>query len=50
MMPGFLFDSHALLTFFQNEKGAGTALEFLKKTKNNGIEPLICVVNFISMI
>ena len=44
-MPGFLFDSHALLAFFQNERGAGTVLEFLKKTKNNGIEPLICVIN-----
>ena len=44
-MPGFLFDSYALLAFFQSEKGAGTVLEFLKKTKNNGIEPLICVIN-----
>jgi predicted nucleic acid-binding protein len=44
-MPGFLFDSHALLAFFQNERGAETVLEFLKKTNNNGIEPLICVIN-----
>jgi len=46
-MPGFLFDSHALLAFFQGEKGAETVLdlEFLKKTKSNGIEPLICVIN-----
>ena len=44
-MPGFLFDSYALLAFFQGERGAETVLEFLKKTKNNGIEPLICVIN-----
>ncbi len=44
-MPGFLFDSYALLAFFQNERGAETVLEFLKKTKNNSIEPLICVIN-----
>jgi ribonuclease VapC len=45
MMPGFLFDSHALLAFFQGEKGAEAVMEFLKKTNNNGIEPLICVIN-----
>ena len=37
MMPGFLFDSHALLAFFQNERGAETVLEFLKRTKNNAM-------------
>ena len=44
-MPGFLFDSYALLAFFQGERGAETVLEFLKKSKNNRIEPLICVIN-----
>ena len=44
-MPGFLFDSHALLAFFQGEKGADVVMEFLKNTKKNGIEPLICVIN-----
>ena len=44
-MPGFLFDSYALLAFFQNERGAQTVLEFLKETKKNSIEPLICVIN-----
>jgi ribonuclease VapC len=44
-MPGFLFDSYALLAFFQNERGAETVLEFLKETKNSSIEPLICVIN-----
>jgi ribonuclease VapC len=44
-MPGFLFDSHALLAFFQGERGAETVLEFLKITKNDGIEPLICAIN-----
>jgi ribonuclease VapC len=45
MIPGFLFDSHALLAFFQGGKGAAAVLEFLKKTNNSGIEPLICVIN-----
>ena len=44
-MPGFLFDSYALLAFFQGEKGAEVVLKFLKKTNKNGIEPLICVIN-----
>ena len=44
-MPGFLFDSHGLLTFFQNERGAKTVLKFLKETRNNRIEPLICAIN-----
>jgi ribonuclease VapC len=44
-MPGYLFDSHALLAFFQNEKGAKTVLKFLKETRENNIEPLICAIN-----
>jgi ribonuclease VapC len=44
-MPEFLFDSLALLAFFQNEKGAEKVLKFLKETKNNRIEPLISVIN-----
>ena len=44
-MPIFLFDSHALLAFFQNERGAEAVLKFLKKTRDNRIEPLICVIN-----
>ena len=44
-MPGFLFDSHALLVFFQGESGAETVLEFLKKSNDNRIDPLICVIN-----
>ena len=44
-MPGFLFDSYALLAFFQNERGAQTVLKFLKETKSSSIEPLICIIN-----
>ena len=44
-MPGFIFDSYALLAFFQNESGAETVLEFIKKSKENSVEPLICVIN-----
>ena len=32
MMPPYLFDSHALLAFFQNEKGAEVVARILKKT------------------
>ena len=39
------FDSYALLAFFQKERGAETVLKFLKESKNNSIEPLICVIN-----
>ncbi len=35
-MPGFLFDSHALLAFFQGERGAETVLKFLKETNSKG--------------
>ena len=45
MKSGILFDSHALLAFFQNEKGADKVLEFLKTTQNNRIKPLICIIN-----
>jgi len=45
MKSGILFDSHALMAFFQNERGSETVLKFLKKTKNNKIAPLICVIN-----
>jgi len=44
-MPAFIFDSYALLTFFQNESGAETVLEFIKESKENNVEPLICVIN-----
>ena len=44
-MPAFLFDSYALLAFFQNESGAETVLELLNQSKENNVEPLICVIN-----
>jgi ribonuclease VapC len=44
-MPGFLFDSYALLAFFQNENGAETVLKFIEESKENRLEPLICAIN-----
>jgi predicted nucleic acid-binding protein len=45
MMPPYLFDSHALLAFFQNEKGADVVARILKKALKKHIERLICVIN-----
>lgn len=45
-MPRFLFDSHALLAFLQNEKRAKSVLKFLKETKKNKIDPIICMFDF----
>jgi predicted nucleic acid-binding protein len=45
MMPPYLFDSHALLAFFQNEKGADEVARILKKALKKNIERLICVIN-----
>jgi ribonuclease VapC len=49
-MIKYLFDSHALLAFFQNERGAQKVLKFLKETRNNHIEPLICVINLAEIL
>ena len=35
MTSGYLFDSHALLAFFQKEKGAGIVAKLVKQEKIN---------------
>lgn len=42
---GYLFDSHALLAFFQREEGAEVVAGILRKAINEDISRLICVMN-----
>ena len=50
MKSGFLFDSHALLAFFQNEAGAEVVYNILKKSMEQGLDRLICVINLGEII
>ena len=45
MISKYLFDSHALLAFFQNEKGAGSVARILQKALDETMERLICTIN-----
>ena len=45
MTPGYLFDSHALLVFFQKEKGTDAVARILQKALKQRMERLICVIN-----
>ena len=45
MRTRYLFDSHALLAFFQNEEGAGLVAEILQRAMKKGLDLLICVIN-----
>ena len=45
MMPGYLFDSHALLAFFQKEEGAEVVAGILRKALRQNLDRLICVIN-----
>jgi ribonuclease VapC len=45
MTSGYLFDSHALLAFFQNETGANIVYEILQKSIKGHINRLVCVIN-----
>jgi predicted nucleic acid-binding protein len=45
MTPPYLFDSHALLAFFQNEEGAEIVAEILQGAVKKGLDRLICVIN-----
>jgi PIN domain nuclease of toxin-antitoxin system len=44
MKSGYLFDSHALLAFFQNEKGAKVVYDILQQSRKQNIDRLICVI------
>ena len=41
----YLFDSHALLAFFQNEEGAEVVAEIMRKAEEESLDRLICVIN-----
>jgi len=50
MTSGYLFDSHALLAFFQNEKGAEIVAKILRNSEKRGLDRLICVINLGEII
>ncbi len=50
MKSGYLFDSHALLAFFQNEKGAKVVCDILQQSREQNIDRLICVINLGEII
>ncbi len=44
-MSGYLFDSHALLAFFQNEPGAEIVAKILRRSIEHNLDRLICMIN-----
>jgi len=50
MTSRYLFDSHALLAFFQNEEGAEIVAEILQRAMKKGLDRLICVINLGEII
>ena len=44
-MSGYLFDSHALLAFFQNEPGAEIVAGILRSNMEQDLDRLICMIN-----
>ena len=50
MTSPYLFDSHALLAFFQNEEGAEIVAEILQRALKRGLDRLICVINLGEII
>jgi len=50
MKSGFLFDSHALLAFFQNEEGAEVVYNILQKSSEKRMDRLICIINLGEII
>jgi predicted nucleic acid-binding protein len=50
MKSGYLFDSHALLAFFQNETGANVVYGILQKSREQKLDRLICVINLGEVI
>ena len=45
MKAGYLFDSHALLAFFQNETGSNVVYGILGKCREQHLDRLICIIN-----
>ena len=50
MTSRYLFDSHALLAFFQEEKGTEVVAKILRKTLKQRLDRLICVINLGEII
>lgn len=50
MTAGYLFDSHALLAFFQKERGAEIVAKILEESVKQGVRQLICVINLGEII
>lgn len=50
MKAGYLFDSHALLAFFQNETGANVVYGILQKSREQHLDRLVCVINLGEVI
>ena len=50
MTPRFLFDSHALLAFFQEEKGTEVVAKILRRALKERLDRLICVINLGEII
>ena len=45
MTTGYLFDSHALLAFFQKEVGAEIVVEILRESKEKRLAQLVSMIN-----
>jgi predicted nucleic acid-binding protein len=50
MTPSYLFDSHALLAFFQGEDGADVVSGVLRKALRQNLGRLICIINLGEII
>ncbi len=50
MIPAYLFDSHALLAFFQREEGAEVVARILNEALQRDTDRLICVMNLGEII
>jgi ribonuclease VapC len=50
MTAGYLFDSHALLAFFQRENGAEIVAGILRESMQNRLDQLISVINLGEII
>lgn len=44
-MPAYIFDSHALLAFFQGEPGANRVAEILRDSRERHFDIFICMIN-----
>lgn len=50
MSSGYVFDSHALMAFFQNEEGAETVDRIIRRASKEGADRWVCVINLGEML